>query len=351
MQTQALDIRFRAFLTKLMERNGIREAPTSGATHDLSFESKIARAVVETKVYRSSYTPTETIIAAAAFAEERRIETGSSVAILATPSIIPQWLRAKLRQNPKLVLYDHYILATLAQDQSDLASEFKSIVADAITLGDETVAWDEISEEDTEASFADDVAKSAAAIELKNPPVSVTKQGSQLCKDLKAVPPGNAGAAEFERRCTDALKYLFSNDLSSWLEQNPTDENFHRHDLVARVNSKHDFWTSLRDSFRSRYIIFEFKNYTDLITQSEIYSTEKYLFPTALRSTAIVISRVGADENALRAGRGALREAGKIILTLNIEDICRMLDQRDEGSDHNARLVELLDDILIKVNR
>lgn len=58
----------------------------------------------------------------------------------------------------------------------------------------------------------------------------------------------------------------------------------HRLDLIARISSNDEFWNSLIQNFRARYVIFEFKNYADLIGQREIYSTEKYLFPTAMRA-------------------------------------------------------------------
>jgi hypothetical protein len=97
--------------------------------------------------------------------------------------------------------------------------------------------------------------------------------------------------------------------------------------------------------------VFEFKNYLMKIKQGQIYTTEKYLFGTALRSTAIIISRCGADNNALAAARGALRENGKLIINLDIEDMCAMLHLKDQGDDHNAILVERVDDMLMMLER
>lgn len=47
--------------------------------------------------------------------------------------------------------------------------------------------------------------------------------------------------------------------------------------------------------------MFEFNNYTEKISQKEIYTTERYLYEKALRSVAIIVSRQGADANALSA--------------------------------------------------
>lgn len=43
----------------------------------------------------------------------------------------------------------------------------------------------------------------------------------------------------------------------------------------------------------SRYVIFEFKKYSEKITQKEVITTERYLYPSALRTVAILISPKG----------------------------------------------------------
>jgi hypothetical protein len=97
--------------------------------------------------------------------------------------------------------------------------------------------------------------------------------------------------------------------------------------------------------------VFEFKNYGTKIKQGQIYTTEKYLFGTALRSTAIIISRNGADSHALVAAWGALRESGKLIVNLDLDDLCKMLHYKDVGDDHNSLLIERIDDMLMRLER
>jgi tRNA1(Val) A37 N6-methylase TrmN6 len=46
-----------------------------------------------------------------------------------------------------------------------------------------------------------------------------------------------------------------------------------------------------------------------------------------MRGTAFIVSRKGANENALNAARGALRESGKLIICLSLDDIFDMLEQ------------------------
>ncbi|WP_443970413.1 hypothetical protein [Sphingobium sp. CR28] len=123
-------------------------------------------------------------------------------------------------------------------------------------------------------------------------------------------------------------------------------------DIIARlVPTENPFWSSLASDFRTRYVIFEFKNYSDPISQDQIYTTEKYLFTAALRSVAIIVARNGASESARKARRGSLREQGKLILCIGMDQLCEMLRKRDGGGDPTDHLYEQLDELLMTIAR
>ena len=103
--------------------------------------------------------------------------------------------------------------------------------------------------------------------------------------------------------------------------------------------------------FRSKYIIFEFKNYKDVITQKEIYTTEKYLYAKALRCVAIIVSCNGSDENAKKAIKGTLRENGKLILNLSNRDLVNMLEYELNGNLASEYLYNVLDEMLIELEK
>ena len=149
---------------------------------------------------------------------------------------------------------------------------------------------------------------------------------------------------------TEALKYIFAREsVRCWATQKKSTSGLSFFDLVARVNLEHDFWKAIVHHFQSRYVVFEFKNYRKRIKQGHFSSTEKYLYRTALRSTAIIISKVGADKNAMALRRGVLREHGKLIINLTVEDICAMLQMRDEAADHNSVLTDYVDKMLMEL--
>ena len=71
-----------------------------------------------------------------------------------------------------------------------------------------------------------------------------------------------------------------------------------------------------------------------------------YHLDSALRSVAIIVARNGYDSGARRAIQGALREAGKLIIVLDLEDVLRLLRAKDSGLEPSDLLVEYFDGLL-----
>jgi hypothetical protein len=63
--------------------------------------------------------------------------------------------------------------------------------------------------------------------------------------------------------------------------------------------------------------------------------------------------RRGADENALTATRGAVRESGKLMVHPGVDDLCKMMmmGMKDNNDEPNAFLFDLLDEMLMKLER
>lgn len=175
--------------------------------------------------------------------------------------------------------------------------------------------------------------------------------GRLLADALLAVPPGRAGASDFETACINALKYLFELDLHGWHEQSNTDDDLHRRDLICRILPKADVWNLMLTDLGSRYVIFEFKNYTQEITQKEVVTTERYLYPSALRNVAILISPKGCAVSATKVIQGAMREHGKLILSLSVPEVEFLLIAKDAGTDPNTYLFEKVDQFLMRLGR
>jgi hypothetical protein len=178
-----------------------------------------------------------------------------------------------------------------------------------------------------------------------------SKKEHEFCNRLKSLRPGKEYFKDYENLLTEILKYLFETDIVNWKSQKRTESDLNIFDLIGRITSKSLFLSQLQSDFSSKFIVFEFKNYTDPIPANTIYTTERYLYKTGLRNIAYIISRKGPSANAIIAARGTLKESGKLILFLSDGDLCKMIEQKAVKEDFYSILEEKLDDFLMELDR
>ena len=179
-------------------------------------------------------------------------------------------------------------------------------------------------------------------------------EDESLKEKLLQIKPGVEQYKQYEEVCIEILKYILGDYLTLWYTQENTDNGMYRFDLCCKIKTgaNQDFFDTIQQYFNTKYIVFEFKNYSNKITQKEIYTTEKYLYEKALRRVAIIISRKGADENALAAIRGSLRESGKLILCLSDRDILELIEIKERNEQPTeAFFGAMLDDLLIHLEK
>lgn len=337
---------FRAegFEVHIFER--LRPGPFIVRSPDLILFSKSHRkTVVEVKLFRSRQLSPSTLVAFAAYAEEARRTTEADWAVLVTTTRVAKPYRDGLvSENPRLVIYDLNALRFIAARHPELLSRLDDLLRHTLIIV-EPLEPDESPKIST--AELDKLPKGNVTATRERP----TARGNFLCEQIRKVKAGKQGAREFEKRVEDALKYIFETDLTAWSTQPVSDSGMNRYDTVARVSSTEDVWKMIREQFHSQYVIFEYKNYSGPIKQGEIYTTEKYLYQRALRAVAFVVSRKHAHKSALSAARGALREHGKLIVNLSIDDICGLLHLRDADEDYNGVLFDKIDEMLLKLER
>lgn len=174
-----------------------------------------------------------------------------------------------------------------------------------------------------------------------------------LIEELRMCQAGKPIARSFEVICKKMLENIFSDDLALWKEQQTSNQDLYRFDLLCRIKdgNQKTFWGILERYFNSKYLVFEFKNYSDKVTQKEIYTTEKYLYAKALRSVGIIIAANGYNENACWAAKGSLRENGKLIMLLDVEDLIQMNQMKIAQDDPSDYLLGKLDDLLSNLEK
>ena len=310
---------------------------------DLIVESNGRVLLSEVKVYRTKYTSgIENALARLYF---NIIDRKATNGVLILSSILEKRYLESLQLKYGIRIIDRNILFFLTQKNFDLRRRLEEILLELTQTGDEDFF------EGLKIPEGYEIEAIWTPFKKGKGTINLEDTGKQLSAQLSNMELGKERARGYEMLCEKILKYLFEKDFSFWNQQNSTDDTLHRFDLIAKIASMNDLWKYLARDFRSRFVIFEFKNHTDPITQSEVYSTEKYLFNTALRSIAVIISRKGADKNANIAMKGALRENGKLIICLNDDEILQMLHMKDNDDDPNTYLSEKIDKILMNLSR
>lgn len=180
-----------------------------------------------------------------------------------------------------------------------------------------------------------------------------TKYTQSLIREMELCKTGKTMARTYEVLCHKLLENIFAEDLTLWREQQKSNKDLYKFDLLCRIkeNNQKTFWSVIERYFNSKYIIFEFKNYNEPITQKEIYTTEKYLYAKALRCVAIIISQNGYSENAYWASKGCLRESGKLLILLDTNDLIEMNKMKENLDDPSDYLLSKLDDILMELEK
>jgi hypothetical protein len=305
---------------------------SSGRTReiDIQFGEADEITVVEVKRYRYSSPPAPELFSRA-LKQTRFLQRMANAkhAILVMSCPLTEGLRATAIEDPSIEIWDAQKLFEQASPFPDLIQRLEELlevnISDALQAPPETKGG-------------------------SRPLVELLK-GEELAFSLREIRPGRSGASEFESKCIEALKYLFDRDLVGWHEQHETEDRLHRRDLVCRILPNSEVWRLMVTDLKSRYVVFEFKNYSDPITQNEIVTTERYLYPSALRNLAIIISPQGCSPSAMRVIHGAMREHGKLILPLTISELASLLVGKDQGSDPNAFLFDRVDEFLLGLGR
>lgn len=197
----------------------------------------------------------------------------------------------------------------------------------------------------------EDIEPSEGAIEINS--LQYDDYTESLIKEMDLCQAGNPMARKYEILCHKLLENIFSDDLALWKEQQKSNSELYKFDLLCRIKdgNQKTFWSILERYFNSKYVIFEFKNYSGKVTQKEIYTTEKYLYSKALRSVGIMIAANGYDDNARWAAKGCLRENGKLILLLETKDLIEMNRLKDRQEDPADYLQDKLDELLLELEK
>ena len=102
--------------------------------------------------------------------------------------------------------------------------------------------------------------------------------------------------------------------------------------------------------FNTKFVVFEFKNYSEELSQNLIFITSKYLYPAALRNVAFVVSRHGIDTNSETIITSKIKDERKLIIRLTDKDLLIMVALKDEGKEPSDYLLEKVENLLMSLS-
>jgi hypothetical protein len=314
-------------------------SPRGDEGFDLVGTQNSERWAIEVKFYRTSTAQPRLIESAATRLVRNGAKEKMARGMLIVSCVLPDPLRSELEKRFTVVFVDREELRLWAISSPALVDELNSLL-----------------EEDPENIQRQHVI-GANEVGVRSRPLDASalpaqdKKGSALCQGLRQIALGKEGWSSYEKQCEAILRYLFDHDLHGWHSQNETDDRLNRFDFVCRVRSQNGFWKFLVDHLNSRYIVFEFKNYSGMIGQGPILTTEKYLLERGLRRVAVIFTRKGVSTAGKKMIQGAMREHGKLILVLDDEMVCAMLRMKELGEDPGDFLFERTDEFLLTLPR
>lgn len=154
-----------------------------------------------------------------------------------------------------------------------------------------------------------------------------------LVRRLRRTPPGKESWRAFESICVEILSLLFMPALGAPEIQNRSDDGLDIIDAIFPIRSHVQPWSLIRSEHLTRFVVGEFKNYTNPIGQREVESIAQYLWQPAKRNFGILISRSAPSASAIAARRRAWLDTAKCIVFLSDEDLIEMLQSDDKESD------------------
>ncbi|WP_323164536.1 restriction endonuclease [Pseudomonas atacamensis] len=360
-ETIASGRNFEKLVEKILKNFGFKILQPDSDYIDLLIQKDDTTWAVETKYYKTQRAQLKLLTKAAMQIQLARDKHPSAKGMLITSCTFTMEQKTNFAKTHDLFIVDRQLLLHFASSSPNLTEQLYALLE--IDTTDLSVSIEDFYGSKIDQIIANndktDLSTNTEEVtKLLTPPTSPPKStepldntGSKLCKELYNLSSGSTDWSQYEKLCEKILKYLFNDHLSGWSKQKRTDDELNRFDYVCRIKPSTEFWNFVIQQMHSRYIIFEFKNYKEQIKQGQVLTTEKYLLEKALRRVAIILTRKGAHESAIKMAQGAMRESGKLILILEDKDICKMLHMKENGSDPTDLLFEMTDDFFLSLPR
>lgn len=159
----------------------------------------------------------------------------------------------------------------------------------------------------------------------------------QLISRLKNIDLGHEGASDFEAWCYEAIRMAFAGSLRN-IEMHPNKGASQRRDIVAHNPALDDFWQRVLNDYKTRQVIFEVKNFSDL-GADEFRQMASYLVDTYGQLGFIVYRSEEKEpdkEKTLKWVREMYSTQRKLIIPLSYRWLTGFLEKIRNPQKHDA---------------
>ncbi|MCD7032871.1 hypothetical protein LRR81_01425 [Metabacillus sp. GX 13764] len=150
-------------------------------------------------------------------------------------------------------------------------------------------------------------------------------RGKKLISELNNCKTGEKNWKNYEDICIKILNFLFVPPFSEVKEQSRTESGDSRRDGVLPNNKHSGFWEMVRNEFKSRHIICEFKNYSTDVGKDQLNQLRIYLSKPTIGRFGLLFLRKKPSKKLLEARKRAYEEGNILILLLDDELIIEMI--------------------------
>jgi hypothetical protein len=168
----------------------------------------------------------------------------------------------------------------------------------------------------------------------------------ELIKRLDTCPEGIPGWKQYEDICLDVLNHLFVPPLGEPKIQSRRESGIDIRDAIYPNRNSNENWKFIRDDYDAKYIVFEFKNYSQNgseIDKHVLLQIDDYLKKTIGRF-GIVCSKKLPNKSGLEKRKDVFIENNKLVLFVNNEHLKEMLLRKHKKMEPSDVIIDLIDD-------
>ncbi|WP_433207476.1 restriction endonuclease [Nocardia sp. CA-107356] len=155
----------------------------------------------------------------------------------------------------------------------------------------------------------------------------------KVTERLASVPLGKPGWTIFEKLAAQSLTEIFVQHLDPPTIQTRTEDGLDIMDAIFDIPETGSSWAQIRADYQTYFVVAEFKNYSDEVSQNQVNQLADYLWSKAFRMFGLLVSRKGPNDSGLAARRRAWVKEGKLIAFLSDEDLIEMARLVDDGKN------------------